>query len=373
MPFGEGNGDPKEHPSGREFLVFACNNYNIARLPRALQGPAPSRRAVRSAAPAATRYSDWRFLLPPRTGRYRDARRTLHLAVALAILRPDIVIPGDERSLYVMIALERRLGPITRKLLFGAAAALRRSLPPPDHIAAATRRDANHRLAEELKIPCPAAASPNSLAELESFAGEVGLPVVIKSEGSQAGSGVWICRTIEEVRRGWEERHRRTPGRRALVQKFIDGRPAMRAIAAVDGRVVAELSMIKEQCIRDRPAPARWSGSSRTPEWRKPATRWRGRWPDRIGEPRLHGRQRRKRLAHRVQSAADPRLASRAAGGAPRRGAGRRRPGSAPPLIADGTRIALYPQEWLRQGGEVRRNGTCCSIGRATIPCCWNA
>jgi len=76
---------------------------------------------------------------------------------------------------------------------------------------------------------------------LEAFADEVGLPVVIKSEGSQAGSGVWICRTIEEVRRGWEERHRRTPGRRALVQKFIDGQPAMRAIAAVDGRVVAGL------------------------------------------------------------------------------------------------------------------------------------
>src|SRR5665213_4486408 len=101
MPFGNERGTTSSRRP--RILVFACNNYNIARLPRALQkaGAEVAVQCDRNGPLAATRFSDWRFMLPPRTGRLRDARRTLHLAVALAILRPDIVIPGDERSLYV--------------------------------------------------------------------------------------------------------------------------------------------------------------------------------------------------------------------------------------------------------------------------------
>lgn len=203
-------------------LVFGCTNYNIGRTPRELQ-KAGARVAVlchRNDSLAATQYTDWLFTSPDRNEPHLTTRRLLHLAVVLAIVRPDIVVPGDERSLYVMIDLEKRLGRITRKLLLGAATALRRSLPSHAHMAAATERNTNQRLAERLRIPCPVAIALDSLADLETFVQEVGLPIVIKNERSKAGEGVSICGTIEEVRRGWEERHRGRPPRRALVQKF---------------------------------------------------------------------------------------------------------------------------------------------------------
>ena len=165
---------------------------------------------------------------------------------------------------------------------------------------------------------------------------------------------MWVCRTIEEVRRGWEERHRRTPGRRALVQKFIDGQPAMRAIAAVDGRVVAGLSMIKEQC---HPGPTGPSSVVRiiSHAGMEEAGDKMARALGLTGLASLDFMVGSDGSASLIEYNPRPTpvshlgpLAARlveALGGSSK---------EAPPLVADGTRIALYPQEWLRQGGEVR-------------------
>ena len=336
--------------------MFGCNNYNIGRLPRELQRAGAEVAALchRGHSLSATRYLDWRFVLPERSEPFRTARRMVHLAVALSIFRPDIVIPGDERSLYIMIDLERRLRRLPQLLLCGAAKALRRSVPPRERIGAATRRDVNQRLAETLGVPCPAGSSPTSLAELETFVGDVGLPVVIKTNGSQAGEGVWICRTVEEVRRGWEERHRQTPGRRALVQKFVAGQTAMRSIAAIDGRVVAGLSMIKEQCFPARTGPSSLvriishAGMEETGDKMAQALGLTGMASlDFIlgndGTASLiEYNPRPTPVCHLGPLAAS---LVEALGGVCR---------EAPPVIADGTRIALYPQEWVRQGGTIR-------------------
>src|SRR5690348_7348639 len=116
-------------------LIFACYSYNIGRIPRELQraGAEVAVLCPSDAPLAATRYAHRRYALPEQrdsSGMGVEGRR---LAFVLARLRPDIVIPGDERAFYVMIGLERRLGPLTEKLLLGSANALRRSLRSEEH------------------------------------------------------------------------------------------------------------------------------------------------------------------------------------------------------------------------------------------------
>jgi hypothetical protein len=336
-------------------LIFACRNYSIARLPQVLQkaGAKVGVLCYSDAALAATRYWDWRYTLPPQARSAGTGLGWVRLAVVLAMLRPDIIIPGDERALYVMIGLEKRLGRLTEKLLLGAAASLRRSLPPRECVDAAIRRAANQRLAESLDIPCPVGTAPNSLAELEAFVSQIGLPVVIKSEGTVAGTGVWICRTIEEVGRAWSEHHRKTPGRRALVQKYLEGAPAMRSIAAVDGRVVAGLSMIKERCHPEATGPSAVVRIISHPGMDEAG--------DKMARAlRLTGMASLDFIVCSDGSASlieyNPRLTPVCHLGAPalRLVEALGAPSNEePPCIADGTRIALYPQEWVRQGGEV--------------------
>ena len=341
-------------PRRPRILIFACGNYKVARVPRALQmaGAEVAIACYQYSDLVATRYSDWRYTLPVPRRFDGTGFGWLRLAIILAVLRPDIVIPGDEDALFVMIRLQRQLGPLTEKLFPGSVMALRRSVPPDGHVDAALRRGPNQRLAESLNIRCPIGTTPNSLAELEAFASKVGLPLVIKAEGTVAGNGVWICRTIEQMRCGWYELRDRMPGRRVLVQKFLEGELAIRSIAAVDGRVVGGLSMIKEHSDPETGPGTLVKIISHT-EMEEAG--------DKIARAlSLTGMASLDFIICSDGNASlieyNPRLTAVCHLGPQAERlveALRGRCEEAPVRYADGTRIALYPQEWVRCGGEV--------------------
>jgi hypothetical protein len=190
--------------------------------------------------------------------------RSLRNAIRLAA--PDLIVPCDDNAavqLHRLYARTRGCGP--------AALALRevieRSLGRPEACPLATARDRFMALAaqEGMKIPeTVVAATP---ADLAAWLARHRLPTVIKIDATWGGQGVAIVRNHDEARRVFGAmtarpslRHAvarwlldRDPSallntlhrarRTVILQDFIEGTPANRAVACWQGRVLAGISV----------------------------------------------------------------------------------------------------------------------------------
>jgi len=167
------------------------------------------------------------------------------LLAAIERSRADIVIPTDDTTvilLHAAVALARRSGVSEH-----VRAVLAASVGDFNHLSTVRSRKLLAKLAASASVRQPLFADVFSEDEAQQFAVSHGYPIVLKEEDSAAGFGVFICKDRAELQTALL-RSRQNPGvfrQGLLAQSFIDGRPAMRVVAARAGRVLGGLSAIK--------------------------------------------------------------------------------------------------------------------------------
>lgn len=172
---------------------------------------------------------------------------------------PDLIVPTDERAVRML----RRLGRSAEDR--GSSAlrkSLERSLPTKLSIAG---RASMHGIAEQAGLTCPAYASVRSPGKVIAFARKHGWPVYLKRDNTAGGSGVSLCDNEKDVMKAFAQRTNtnnplRSPAQalrrvrqffRSLgigndpgmsVEAAVTGRPAFHTAVALDGRWLAGIS-----------------------------------------------------------------------------------------------------------------------------------
>lgn len=190
-----------------------------------------------------------------RAHRYRPLHPLSSIAAAVRGAEPDFVIPCDDRALDLLLKLN------------GFDALLERSLGPRGHFSVLTARALSIDSARRDGITAPLTLAVRTLEALPEALAQVGLPCVMKADGSWGGDGVKFVRTAEEavlafrrlqgppsrvrslyravMRKDWHFVGEALEPKSATVnvQALITGKPATSVFAARDGEVLAALHM----------------------------------------------------------------------------------------------------------------------------------
>jgi hypothetical protein len=195
---------------------------------------------------------------------YRPLSPISSLAAAIDASQPDLVVACDDRSVRHLLqayknlrAREGHASPV--------AALIERSFGKPENFAAMMSRDGFIATAREMGIRAPETIRVATEAELDSRLESVGLPAVLKSDGSWGGEGVIVVRSREEAHAAFRRlanppsrvrslvralRRRDThyltaaiaPSRQTIsIQRFVPGHPAASAFACWKGEVVGAI------------------------------------------------------------------------------------------------------------------------------------
>ncbi len=237
----------------RVLIVALRNWFGAARLPKAFHRAGFEVRTLTypSLLLSRSRHVSGQHHLPDRGE--DDELLALTRAVLIAE-QPAIVIPTDDASV---------------ELLQAVAATARRELPEGDPLLRLLRdslgdfskhhvlrqRHGLAKLALELGVRAPAYEIVHSHAEALAFAQRVGFPVVLKAEESFAGLGVAICKDVAALEAAVKRLSGNNPrvfGEGAVLQAYVTGRTAMRALIAWRGQVLGGLSAIK---VETHPSP----------------------------------------------------------------------------------------------------------------------
>ena len=173
--------------------------------------------------------------------------------------RPDFIVPTDERA----VQLVRRLGKsVEGRGSFALRKSLRRSLPTRVSILGRTRM---HCVAEQAGIPCPTYASARSPGHAVEFVRRHGWPVYLKRDNTAGGSGVSLCDNetalVEAFARLTNTNNPLSSPAQALrglrqffrslgigsdagmsVEAAVTGQPAFHTAVALDGQWLAGIS-----------------------------------------------------------------------------------------------------------------------------------
>lgn len=194
--------------------------------------------------------------------RYHPLKPQASLMDAIAAAGPDLIACCDDRAVAHVLALYRRAksrGDV------GVAALIERSLGDPGAYARMISRDGFMAEARALGIRTPDTMSIASKQHLERALSELGLPLVLKADGSWGGEGVIVVRNradafaafaklsrppsrLRSVARAVKRRDAHflldavaRSARPVSAQRFIAGHAAASAFAAGHGEVLAEI------------------------------------------------------------------------------------------------------------------------------------
>jgi hypothetical protein len=181
--------------------------------------------------------------------------------------RPDVIVPCDDDSVGVLCRIARDLARHRPILVPEPVRALiRHSIGPEEGFDAKSDRVAALEMLARAGVRTPPFAAVQSFADVAEFGRAHGFRLVLKSDGTAAGTGVRICSSPGEAETAYRElraaldaqggRHTplaerllygsaHRPEPRIHVQKFIPGQEAMRLFLAVEGREVCGLSASK--------------------------------------------------------------------------------------------------------------------------------
>jgi len=227
---------------------------------------------------AKTRYLDKHFpLTDVLSSRHFESR----LARAMKEWDPELIIPADERVVACLHALVRRV-------MSGGASCLGKealgividSFGDLAQYDATLLKSGTLELARKLGVRVPDGRTVSSTDAAVSAAATIGFPVYVKTSFSWAGQGVSFCRNTSEVAaavtlarpRSWirlrnllkRVMHRDWyPTETAIdVQRSIAGKPAMYAVVAIQGRMLAGFAGITQQtCAANGPSSIVWIGA----------------------------------------------------------------------------------------------------------------
>jgi len=192
---------------------------------------------------------------------YSPLRPLAALEAAITAAQPGLIVPCDDRSAMHLYDLYPRL------LAAGAPAAqvIARSLGPIESCRIAQSRSELINIARAEGVRAPEMRPVDSPAALRTALSDVGLPAVMKVDGTWGGAGVLAVHTTEQAERAYRLLARRLGATRALkrllvdrdpyhllpwltratpqvsVQRFVRGRPANSLAACWNGEVLAAI------------------------------------------------------------------------------------------------------------------------------------
>jgi aspartokinase/homoserine dehydrogenase 1 len=186
------------------------------------------------------------------------------LAHAIAVSKPDLVVPGDDLAARHLHDLYFRRESYSRDA--GRIGALiERSLGSAESFSIAQSRAAFMDRAREEGIRVPSTGVIETASDIRTCVEKVGLPAVLKADGTSGGEGVRMVRTFEEAQRAFRKLHAPPLVARAIkralvdrdttllsrslcrqhpvisVQSFVVGREATSTIVCWKGAVLASL------------------------------------------------------------------------------------------------------------------------------------
>lgn len=196
--------------------------------------------------------------------RYRPLRALASLRRAIEASNPDLIVACDDRAVAHLLRIhEKELAAQGESSAL--AALIRRSLGAPENFARMLSRSGSMQAALAAGIRTPETVQVADEEELETCLASLGLPAVLKADGSWGGEGVIVARTRDEavaafrrlkhpvsrlrsVARAWRRKDAhflldalspRKP--HVSVQKFVAGRSAASAFACWKGEIVGAL------------------------------------------------------------------------------------------------------------------------------------
>jgi len=193
---------------------------------------------------------------------YRPLAPEGALERAIRSAKPDLLIPCDDRALAQALHVWRRAEARRDDEI---SALIARSLGSPAVYARLVARTDFIADARADGILAPEMRAVDREDALEQALSAIGLPAVLKADGSRGGDGVVIVTTREEAREAWlklcrspsrarslyraidrRDLHRvaeaiRPPKIRVGIQAYVEGMPATSTFAARKGEVLAAL------------------------------------------------------------------------------------------------------------------------------------
>jgi Carbamoyl-phosphate synthase L chain, ATP binding domain len=199
-----------------------------------------------------------------RTYKYDGLTPLMSITDAIFATKPDLIVPSDDlaaRHLHEIHAKEAKNGKEGLRI----SELIERSIGGSEAYSIIFERTALIEQAASAGVRVPKTQVIKDLSDLENWVAQMGLPTVLKADGTSGGEGVRTVRTMEEAERAF--RTLKAPpllaraGKRALInrdwtlvwpsllrrgfavnaQAFIDGHEATSAVACWKGTVLAGL------------------------------------------------------------------------------------------------------------------------------------
>jgi len=201
-----------------------------------------------------------------RTYTYEGLTPQRSLVRALAISKPDLVLPGDDLAVRHLHDLYWRRKSHSEHA-DTIASVIERSLGLPKSFPMVQSRAAFMEVAQEEGIRVPRSEKVRDPEDAAEWVARVGLPVVLKADGSSGGEGVRVVQSAAEARHAvrrlqappllaraikhalfdndrtliWPSLLRGKPA--VIAQSFVAGREATSTVACWQGKVLASLHL----------------------------------------------------------------------------------------------------------------------------------
>ncbi len=194
---------------------------------------------------------------------YSARRPARSLQEAIALSRPDLIVPCDDRVVEHLHALHSECRQ--RPNVDWISALIERSLGSPSAFPLMRDRGSLLALAAELGINVPTTNTLHTQQDLRVWLTQYGYPAILKIDGSWGGAGVRLVRSWSEAQRAYGELLRpfspmtllryasyhdffplfadRSSKRSISIQKYVDGHCANSMFACLHGEVLDHLSV----------------------------------------------------------------------------------------------------------------------------------
>lgn len=179
---------------------------------------------------------------------------------AIALFSPALLVPADDQAAYNLYELHGRCRKSSSTAAAQTVGLIEASLGDPDAFPIARRRSALIRLARDCAVNVPETLELESGEGLAQYSARNAFPFVLKRDETFGGRGVVIAHSNLEAAaaykkmRVWSLADRvrdlllssrstlavlRRPATAITAQRYVEGRPANRAVACWKGRVLA--------------------------------------------------------------------------------------------------------------------------------------
>lgn len=197
---------------------------------------------------------------------YGGLRPLDSLVAAINATKPRIIIPCDERAVQHLHELHAR-ARCCQKSDGGLVALIERSVGSPESYPIVSARYHVLKIARQEGVRVADTELINTVDDLKSWGAGHAFPWLLKADGTWAGQGVRLVRSLAEAERLFLELKAMTGAARAIkwavvdhdtfwlrsrwhrwrppiiVQSYVDGRPANCAVVCDEGKVLAGIAV----------------------------------------------------------------------------------------------------------------------------------